>query len=87
MRLPGRDFTLRLEPGSSAIGKTIGQLDLRSLTGAVVVAIGRDHDGLVVPSDDEMLRESDVLGLAGPHHAIRAAIERLSPARAAEPSA
>jgi CPA2 family monovalent cation:H+ antiporter-2 len=75
----------RLEPGSSAIGKTLAQLQLPSSTGAVVVAIGRDHDGLVMPHDDELLREGDVLGLAGPHHAIRAAIERLAPSRAAEP--
>ena len=75
---------VRLPPGSSAVGKTIADLRLASATGAVVVAIGRQHDGLVVPREDEVVREGDVLGLAGPHHAIRAAIEMLSPLPAAE---
>jgi hypothetical protein len=41
----------------------------------------------VVPGHNEVLREGDVLGLAGPHHAIRAAIERLAPPHAAEAAA
>jgi CPA2 family monovalent cation:H+ antiporter-2 len=76
---------LRLQPASSAIGKTIAELNLPSSTGAVVVVIGRDRDGLVVPGDDEVLRVGDVLGLAGPRHAIRAAIEMLAPPRPAQP--
>jgi CPA2 family monovalent cation:H+ antiporter-2 len=78
---------VRVEPGSPAAGRTIGDLHLPSATGAVVVAIGRDHDGLVVPNHGEILREGDVLGLAGPHHAIRAAIEKLAPPQVAEPAA
>jgi CPA2 family monovalent cation:H+ antiporter-2 len=78
---------LRLEHGSPAIGKTISQLRLPSATGAVVVAIGRDQDGLVIPRDDEVLRESDVLGLAGPRHSIRAAIAMLAPHHAEGPVA
>ncbi len=76
-----------LRAGSPAIGKKIADLHLLSSTGAVVVAIGRDHDGLVVPGHDEVLREGDVLGLAGPRHSIRAASERLSPSGAAAPVA
>ncbi len=76
---------VRLEPGSPASGRTIADLHLPSSTGAVVVAIGRGQDGLVVPGHNEVLRDGDVLGLAGPHHAIRAAIEKLSPLHAAEP--
>jgi len=74
---------VRLEPGSPASGRTIADLHLPSATGAVVVAIGRGQDGLVVPNHNEVLRDGDVLGLAGPHHAIRAAIERLAPSHAA----
>jgi CPA2 family monovalent cation:H+ antiporter-2 len=70
---------VRLEPGSPASGRTIADLKLPSATGAVVVAIGRDQDGLVAPGRDEVLRDGDVLGLAGTHHAIRAAIESLAP--------
>jgi monovalent cation:H+ antiporter-2, CPA2 family len=78
---------VRLEPGSPASGKTIADLHLPSATGAVVVAIGRGADGLVVPGHHEVLRDGDVLGLAGTHHAIRAAIERLAPSHAVEPVA
>ncbi len=78
---------VRLEPGSPASGRTIADLHLPSATGAVVVAIGRGHDGLVVPGHHEVLRDGDVLGLAGTHHAIRAAIERLTPPHRAEPVA
>ena len=75
---------VRLEPGSPASGKTIADLHLPSATGAVVVAIGRGEDGLVVPGHHEVLRDGDVLGLAGTHHAIRAAIEQLAPAQTSE---
>ena len=59
--------------------KNLADLNLPSATGAVVVAIGRDQGELVNPRQSEMLRDGDVLGLAGTHHAIRAAIESLAP--------
>jgi CPA2 family monovalent cation:H+ antiporter-2 len=71
---------VRLESGSPAVGRTIADLHLPSVTGAVVVAIGRDENGLMIPSHSEVLREGDVLGLAGPRRAIRAAIEMLTQA-------
>ncbi len=77
---------VRLQPGSPASGKTIADLHLPSATGVVVVAIGRDHDGLVVPSHHEVLHEGDVLGLAGPRHAIQAAVQMLTPPPQANPS-
>ncbi len=70
---------VRLRPGSPASGKTLADLKLPSATGAVVVAIGRDQGELVNPRQSEILRDGDVLGLAGTHHAIRAAIESLAP--------
>ena len=72
---------VRLESGSPAVGRTIADLHLPSVTGAVVVAIGRDENGLMIPSHSEVLREGDVLGLAGPRRAIRAAIEMLTQTR------
>jgi K+/H+ antiporter YhaU regulatory subunit KhtT len=53
-------------------------LHLPSVTGAVVVAIGRNEGGLMIPNHSEVLREGDVLGLAGPRRAIRAAIDMLT---------
>jgi monovalent cation:H+ antiporter-2, CPA2 family len=70
---------VRLEAGSPASGKSIADLQLASATGAVVVAIGRDREGVAAPSPREVLREGDVLGLAGSNEAIRAAIEKLAP--------
>jgi CPA2 family monovalent cation:H+ antiporter-2 len=68
---------VRLQEGSPLVGMTVGELDLRALTGAVVVAIGRDGGAVVAPADDERLRSGDVLGLAGPSDAVRKAGELL----------
>lgn len=61
-----------LEPGSAAAGKTLAQLDLRGLTGATVLAIIRGEHGVQVPTADQVLREGDVLVLAGTHEAVEA---------------
>jgi CPA2 family monovalent cation:H+ antiporter-2 len=74
-----------LAPSSSAIGRTLAQLDLRARSGASVIAIRRDG-ALVQPTGREELRVGDVLALAGTHDAIDAAQAVLVAERDSEPS-
>ena len=73
--LPGLGVlaSVRLDPGSPVIGKTLAQLNLRGRTGATVLAVTRSEGGVIVPTAKELLREGDVLALAGTHDAIAAA--------------
>lgn len=69
----GEPVPVRLEHTSSAVGKTLAEINLRGLTGATVLAIRRGNDAVVVPTAQEILRAGDVLALAGTHEAIEAA--------------
>jgi len=62
-----------LGPGDAAVGQTLGQLQLRSVTGATILAITRDGQELLEPSSTETLRAGDTLALVGSHGAIDAA--------------
>jgi CPA2 family monovalent cation:H+ antiporter-2 len=75
--------THALGEGAAAVGRSLGELDLRARTGATVLAIARDvsgdpgagpgRHGLATPSPTEPLRRGDVLALAGSDEAIAAA--------------
>lgn len=62
-----------LRADSDGIGKSLSELDLHTNSGAVVVAIGRADSEVVVPTGDEILREGDILELAGSSDAVAAA--------------
>lgn len=68
----GTPTAVRLEPGSPAVGLTLVQLNLRGQTGATVLAIGRNNQGML-PTGKEVLEEGDLLALAGTHDAVDAA--------------
>lgn len=72
---PGLGFLtpIVLEEGNSAIGKTLAKIDLRSLTGASVIAITRAQGSVVVPSGNEPLKINDTLTLSGSLEAIEEA--------------
>jgi CPA2 family monovalent cation:H+ antiporter-2 len=74
----GDPIVLELAAGSSAVGRTLKDLDLRGLTGATVVALQRPTGETLVPSGDETLTPGDVLVLAGSSEAVRAARGLLS---------
>jgi CPA2 family monovalent cation:H+ antiporter-2 len=78
----GDPTPLRLDARSPAVGRSLGELNLRGVTGAAVLAIMRGEQGLLGPSATEQLRAGDVLALAGTHEAIEAARQLLAPARA-----
>jgi CPA2 family monovalent cation:H+ antiporter-2 len=74
----GEPVAVALEPGCAAIGRSLAALHLRGVTGATVLAIGRPDGGVLVPSAGEVLREGDVLALAGTAEAVRAAAALLA---------
>jgi CPA2 family monovalent cation:H+ antiporter-2 len=73
--LPGFEglTPIAVPAGSSAVGKSLAELDLRAVTGASVLAISRTEGGTANPSPTEPLRAGDVLALAGSADAIAAA--------------
>ncbi len=56
---------LTLEAGAAAIGKTLADLRLRTVTGANVIALRRADGVVVIPQGTESLVEGDTLYLAG----------------------
>ncbi len=75
----GNATTVRLTASSPALGRTLKQLDLRGLTGATVIAIDREADGVVYPTGDETLATGDTLILTGTTSAVEAARGILEP--------
>lgn len=69
----GTPVPVRLEPGSGAIGRTIGELEIRGRTGATILAIVRGADVVLVPDGHEQLREGDVVALAGTEDSVATA--------------
>ena len=83
----GEPTPVRLEATSPAVGQSLAQLNLRGMTGATVLAIQRGDGEAVVPTAQEVLREGDVLALAGTHEAIDAARAVLEAPRSQEATA
>ncbi|HEX2730331.1 MAG TPA: cation:proton antiporter [Polyangiaceae bacterium] len=68
-----------LEAGSSAIGRSLSQINLRAISGASVIAVLRGG-GVHRPDPHEPLREGDVLALAGSGSCIDSATALLGSA-------
>lgn len=69
----GDPVPVRLPSGSPAVGRTLADLQLRSLTGAVVLAITRGEQEVLLPIGREALGVGDVIALAGTSEAIEEA--------------
>lgn len=77
--VPEFDFeTHQLAEGSTAIGKTLGELNLRARTGATVLAVRRDAALTTGPAADFQFQKDDLLVLAGSGHQIANAIHVIS---------
>jgi monovalent cation:H+ antiporter-2, CPA2 family len=76
-----------LRADSDGVGKKLSELDLRTSSGAVVVAIGRPDSEVVVPTGDEILRPGDILELAGSTEAVAIARRMLETPRPSQPEA
>ena len=73
--------TVHLPANSTAVGKLIRELGLRSRTGASIVGIERNGDSLINPGPDEELQPGDqilLLGTAAKLAAARAELTRPS---------
>lgn len=73
----GDPTPIRIGPASPAVGRTLADLNLRALTGATVLAVGREEAPVIAPSGAEVLRARDILAVAGSQQAIAAALELL----------
>jgi len=78
--IPGMDsvFGLQVSKQSSAVGRTLAEINLRALTGATVVAIRRDAGHVVLPTGHERIEPGDVLALTGTAEAVRQAVVHLT---------
>jgi CPA2 family monovalent cation:H+ antiporter-2 len=65
--------SVAVKESSPVIGKTLADLDIHGQTGALVVAIRRDAEGVIVPGGKVELRSGDVLALVGTEEAIESA--------------
>jgi len=70
--------TLFVEPGSPAAGKTIGDLNLRSRTGATVIAVVHEGRTEINPGPARKLHAEDVLVLLGSPEQIETATSQLT---------
>ncbi|HEU6452901.1 MAG TPA: TrkA C-terminal domain-containing protein, partial [Gemmatimonadaceae bacterium] len=69
--------SVRLWANSPGVHRTLAELNLRGLTGATVLAITRPGEPVMIPTGHEVLRDGDVLAIAGSHEAIAAAVHLL----------
>jgi len=70
--------TIRIDKRASVAGKLIGELRLRTNTGASIVGIQRDDESLINPGPDEELRAEDEVLLLGSEAQLDAARKLLS---------
>ena len=60
-----------------AVGRTLGELDLHTHTGATVLALVRDRASIPRPGPEVALAVGDTLALIGSNEALEAAKARL----------
>jgi K+/H+ antiporter YhaU regulatory subunit KhtT len=70
--------TLIVGADSAARGKTIGELELRSKTGATVIAVVRDGLTEINPGPQLRIQPEDVLVLLGSPSQIDRALEQMA---------
>ncbi|MEZ4322557.1 MAG: cation:proton antiporter [Myxococcota bacterium] len=78
-QMPAFDHVeIAVEPGASAEGRSLTELDLRSRTGATVLAICRGEETCVLPTGHEILRAHDRLAVSGAPDAVARARQVLA---------
>jgi CPA2 family monovalent cation:H+ antiporter-2 len=77
----GEPVGIMVQADDYAVGKTLATLDLRSRTGAVVLAITRADQPILLPTGHETIQPGDRLAVAGTRRATRAAAELLRTGR------
>jgi CPA2 family monovalent cation:H+ antiporter-2 len=66
----GEPVAIRVVPQSIAVGKSLAQLNLRSATGATILAIRRGTELIPTPLGGEVIRADDVIAVAGSRDAL-----------------
>jgi monovalent cation:H+ antiporter-2, CPA2 family len=64
---------LRLDAGSHAVGRTLAELDVGSLTGAAILVVMRGEEGNLIPAGKDALKFGDLLALTGTPEAVEEA--------------
>jgi CPA2 family monovalent cation:H+ antiporter-2 len=80
----GEPIPVRITADSPAVNRSLAELNVRGKTGATILAITRRGESgarVVVPSGTEVLRDGDVLALAGTEDSVDAAVEMLTISR------
>lgn len=63
----------KIEPGAYAIGKTIGELSIRQLTGGTVIAIiGQDQQKLINPGPQAVISDGSTVVILGEKDQVKA---------------
>jgi CPA2 family monovalent cation:H+ antiporter-2 len=66
----GAPSSFTIERDSPVAGKTLGELNLRTKSGASIIAITRGNERMLMPSGKETLQAGDVLVLVGTQEAV-----------------
>ena len=85
----GEPVPVKITYDSPAVDRALSELNVRGKTGATILAItrrGESGNRVVVPSGKEVLREGDVLALAGTQEAVDAAVQILTVSRRRRPT-
>jgi CPA2 family monovalent cation:H+ antiporter-2 len=69
--------TVKLSPDSPAVGKNLGELNLRNETGATLIAVVRGDQTKIGPGANYKLQENDILILFGKAEKIERAVKIL----------
>jgi CPA2 family monovalent cation:H+ antiporter-2 len=69
----GEPVAIRMSSSCVAVGKTLAAINLRGITGATILAIGRGGQDVLMPAGREVLAAGDTLFVAGTHRAVAAA--------------
>ncbi|HUO58576.1 MAG TPA: cation:proton antiporter [bacterium] len=73
----GAPTSVKVEAGFFASGRSLGELNLRTKTGASIIAISRGTERVLMPSGKETLGQGDTLVLVGTHEAVAQARDLL----------
>ena len=80
-----RTYEFRIRPGSASAGRTIGELHLRQLTGATIVAVHRDDTVQLSPDPQTALRCGDTLMVACELSQVEQVTQLLGPSGSPDP--
>jgi K+/H+ antiporter YhaU regulatory subunit KhtT len=61
---------VKIEAGSPVVGRSLGDLNLRGVTGATVVALTRGEERRAYPDAEVRLEAGDLIAVTGTHQAV-----------------